>query len=161
MTGLVRRAVLVTTAAVASLVLGGCTFGDVPEEAAQPSVGPWFDDNCVPVECLFECCDGWNYSEKPILHGGVVLGPKCDEIKQRNSVYSEYVDLMVEKQNYCADDFKHLESGYCHVVAPPDVVKEFSADGQIVYAGLSFLVCPQQGQYAAHPVVDVEIIFQE
>ncbi|MDC3954885.1 hypothetical protein [Polyangium jinanense] len=68
---------------------------------------------------------------------------------------------MQQFQNYCSRDFVYFESGYCHVIDPPDVVKEFSPDGQIVYAGLNFLVCPKRGQYAAHPMDDVEIILQE
>jgi hypothetical protein len=54
-----------------------------------------------------------------------------------------------------------FESGYCAVVNPPDVIKEFGPDGQPVYAGLSFLVCPPRGQPAAQPMEDVELIPEE
>ena len=158
---IVWRAPVITAAAMTVSVLAGCTFGDVPYEAAQPGVGPWFDDNCVPAACMFECCDGWNYSPKPLLRGGAVSGPACDTVKQKNFAYAEYVALMKSELNLCPSDFAALESGYCHVVQPPDVVKEFSSDGQPMYAGLSFLVCPPRGQPAAHPLEDVEFIYPE
>lgn len=75
----VRRVPMATAAAVAGLALAGCTFGDDPQRA-QPIVGNWFDQNCIPVECMFECCQGWNYNTKPGLHGGQWYGPQCDKI---------------------------------------------------------------------------------
>ncbi|WP_157906400.1 hypothetical protein [Sorangium cellulosum] len=151
---------MATAAAVAALALAGCTFGDDPQRA-QPIVGHWFDQNCVPVECLFECCQGWNYDKDPNLHGGNWYGPQCEEIRTRNSAYSEYVYLMLLEQNWCTEDFTFFESGYCAIVDPPDVIKEFGPDGQPVYAGLRFLVCPPRGQPAAHPMEDVELIPEE
>jgi hypothetical protein len=153
----VRRAALVTVAAVAVSALGGCTFGDEPVDV-QPGVGPWFDDNCVPAECLFQCCQGWNYSKKPTLRGGSVPGSQCDEVRKKNSAYAEYVALMLEQWNWCSEEFHYFESGYCYDIQPLDAIKEFGADGQVVYSELSFLVCPPRGQPAAHPMEDVELI---
>lgn len=157
---IVRAAVRRSTMVVAACALAGCTFGDVPE-GAQPSVGPWFDDNCVPVECLYACCQGWSYDSKPRLRGGNVPGSHCEVVRTKNSAYSEYVYLMQQTENWCAEDFHYFESGYCEVTNPPDVIKEFGPDGQPVYAGLNFLVCPPRGQYAAHPMEDVEFRPQE
>jgi hypothetical protein len=148
------------TAAVAACVLGGCTFGDEAGQAQHLDAG-WNDPNCVAVECLFECCQGWNYSKDPILHGGVVYGRQCDGVRTKNPAYSEYVALMLEDWNKCSSDFVYLESGYCEVVNPPDVIKEFGADEMPVYAGLSFPVCGPQGQKAAHPMDDVELVPQD
>ncbi|WP_437897646.1 hypothetical protein [Sorangium sp. So ce124] len=156
----VRAAPIVIGAAVAALVLAGCTFGDDPQRA-QPVVGNWFNQNCIPVECMFECCQGWNYTTKPILHGRGWYGPQCDEVRTKNAAYSEYVVLMLQAQNWCTEDFTYFESGYCAIVDPPDVIKEFGPDGQPVYSGLSFLVCPPRGQPAAHPMEDVELISEE
>ncbi|UQA57352.1 hypothetical protein [Polyangium aurulentum] len=147
-------------AAIAALALGGCTFGDEPGRA-NDVVGDWFDDNCVPVECLFECCQGWNYSKDPLLHGGSVYGLKCEETRTKNSAYAEYVALMGALWNKCPSDFNQLETGYCAVINPPDVIEGFNLDGQPVYANLSFLVCPPRGQPAAHPLEDVALIPQE
>ncbi|WP_437644536.1 hypothetical protein [Sorangium sp. So ce362] len=156
----VRTAPMVIAAAVAALALAGCTFGDDPQRA-QPVVGNWFDQNCIPVECLFECCQGWNYNRDPLLRGRKWYGPQCEEIRKKSAVYSEYVYLMLLEQNWCTEDFTFFESGYCAVVNPPDVIKEFGPDGQPVYARLSFLVCPPRGQPAAHPMEDVELIPEE
>jgi hypothetical protein len=141
--------------------LAGCTFGDVPYEAAQPGVGPWFDDNCVPSECMLVCCQGWAYKSEPRLRGGNLPGSACEEVRTKNSAYSEYVFLMKQTENWCSEDFHYSESGYCEVTHPSDVIKEFSSDGQPMYAGLSFLVCPPRGQPAAHPLEDVEFRPQE
>jgi hypothetical protein len=156
----VRTAPMAIAAAGAALALAGCTFGDDPQKA-QPVVGNWFDQNCIPVECLFECCQGWNYSGDPLLRGRKWVGRQCEEIRKKSAVYSEYVYLMLMEQNWCTEDFTFFESGYCAVVNPPDVIKEFGPDGQPVYAGLSFLVCPPRGQPAAHPMEDVELIPEE
>ncbi|WP_437915791.1 hypothetical protein WME73_12045 [Sorangium sp. So ce302] len=156
----VRPASTVIAAAAAALALEGCTFGDDPQRA-QPIVGNWFDQHCIPAECLLECCQGWSYSRKPLLHGGQWYGTQCENVRSKNAAYSEYVSLMLDVQNWCTEDFTYFESGYCAVVEPPDVVKEFGPDGQPVYAGLSFLVCPPRGQPAAHPMEDVEIIPEE
>ncbi|MRG96116.1 hypothetical protein [Polyangium spumosum] len=162
MTGRVRGAVQVATAAVAVSALGGCTFGDVPEETPSSVINwPPFADNCVPVECLFECCDGWNYSKDPILHGGVVLGTKCNEVKAKHADYAEYVALMTSEMNFCPSDFAGIESGYCHVVQPPDAVKEFTFEGQPVYSGLNFAVCPPSVPKAARPLEDKDLAPQE
>jgi hypothetical protein len=149
-----------TTAAVAACALGGCTFGDEPQQA-QTFDGGWFGDNCVPVECLFVCCQGWAWSAEPRLRGGNVPGSECDKASQKNSAYAEYVYLMGQPQNLCTDEFTYWESGYCEVIKPPDVVEGFRPDGQVVYAGLTFSVCPPRGLPAAHPLEDVELIPQE
>jgi hypothetical protein len=155
-----RRAPAVATAAFAASALAGCTFGD-ESVRAQPDAGNWFDPNCVPVECLFQCCHGWNWKPEPSLRGGNVPGFECEEIRKRNSTYSEYIVLMRDTQNYCTDVLASFETGSCYVINPLDVVKEFRPDGQVVYAGLSFSVCPPRGQMAACPIEDVELIPQE
>jgi hypothetical protein len=159
----VHPTLMVTVSAVATTALAGCTFGDEPgrAEQAQPGLGGWFDDNCVPVECLFECCDGWNWSSDPHLRGENVPGSECEKARTKNLAYSEYVYLMRQPQNLCSDEFAQLESGYCHVINPPDAVEGFRPDGQVVYAGLNFSVCAPKGQPLAHPLEDVEFIPQE
>jgi hypothetical protein len=141
----------------ATLTLAGCMFGDEPQKA-QPIVGPWFDENCVPAECMFECCDGWNYNKDPVLKEGGLYGPECDKVRMKNAAYAEYVTLMLPLWNKCSPEFREIESGYCHVIEPPDAIKEFTADNQPVYSGLDFLVCPPRGQPATCPMEDVEII---
>jgi hypothetical protein len=147
-------------AAAAACALAGCTFGDEPERA-NDVVGDWFDDNCVPVECLFECCQGWNYSQTPLFHGGSVYEPTCEKARIKTSAYAEYWALMGELWNSCSSDFNDFETGYCAVVKPADVIEGFRPDGQPVYAHLSFSVCPPRGQRAAHPLEDVKLIPQE
>jgi hypothetical protein len=149
-------------AGTAAMAFAGCTFGDEPPpQEAQSVVGPWFDQNCVPAECMYQCCQGWAYRPKPSLRGGNVPNSVCGEVQKRNAVYSEYVYLMNLLQNYCPDDFKYWESGYCYVIEPPDVIEGFSLDDQPVYSGLSFFVCSPKGSPAAYPMEDVEFIRQE
>jgi hypothetical protein len=147
---------MVMTASTATLALTGCMFGDDPK---QQELGPWHwqDQNCVPAECLFECCDGWNWTLKPSLVGGNVPGLECKQVAEKNSDYAFYVALMLEDWNACTDEFRHMESGYCYVIQPPDAIKEFTPDNQPVYSGLSFPVCPPRGQTAGHPVEGVEL----
>jgi len=146
-------------AATLSLLVG-CTFGDEAGEA-QPGVGPWFDENCVPVECLFQCCQGWAWRAKPSLRGGNLPGSACEEVRKTHPSYSEYVYLMQQPQNYCSDEFNYFESGYCYVIEPSDAIKAFGAGGEPEYSGLGFLVCPPRGQEAAHPLEDVEFAPRE
>jgi hypothetical protein len=48
-----------------------------------------------------------------------------------------------------------------HNHLPPDVIRKINPDGTREYSGLNFSVCPPKGQKAAHPMEDVELIFQE
>jgi hypothetical protein len=148
-------------ACAAAMACAGCTFGDEPVQKAEPVVGQWFDQNCVPVECLFQCCLGWNYDNDPTLRGGNVPGSACEEVRQRNAAYSEYVTMMLEPQNWCTEDLAKFESGYCYEIEPPDAIRGYNLDGQPVYSGLSFLVCPPRGQHMAYPMEDVDLIRQE
>ncbi|MBK9262106.1 MAG: hypothetical protein IPM54_20165 [Polyangiaceae bacterium] len=141
-------------AAVVATALSGCMFGDEPPQA-QPIVGPWFDENCVPAECMYECCDGWNYHKDPLLTQG---GPECEKVRLKNSAYAEYVALMQQLWNKCSEEFRETESGYCYVINPPDAIKEFTADNQPVYSGLNFLVCPPRGQFTTCPMEDVLLV---
>jgi len=140
--------------------LSGCVIGE-EQEQAKPYIGDWFSDNCVPVECLRECCQGWNYSQKALLHGGQVLADQCAKIRANNPAYAEYDYLTLLPENYCSGDYAYFESGYCEVINPPDVIKEFSDDGRPVYAGLNFSVCAPKGQKAAHPAEAAELIPEE
>jgi hypothetical protein len=90
-----------------------------------------------------------------------VPGSECEEVRKRNADYSKYVSLTLEFWNYCTGEFANLESGYCEIVNPPDVIQGFRPDGQPVYAGFTFLVCPPRGQPLAHPMKDVELIHEE
>jgi hypothetical protein len=130
-------------------------------QKAEPSIANWFNENCVPVECLYQCCYGWNYDNDPSLRGGNVPGSECEKVRQRNAAYSDYVFLMLLPQNYCSGELAKFESGYCYEIEPPDVIEGYSLDGQPVYSGLNFLVCPPRGQYMVHPMEDVELIPQE
>lgn len=150
---------MVAALMAAALVPAGCTFGDVPEEA-QSSVGDLFDENCVPVECLRECCNGWHYNEIPLFHGGSVMDKECGRYQSRPE-YLEYENLMREKWNWCVQDFADFEGGLCTVIYPPDVIKKIKPDGTREYSGLNFSVCPPRGQQAAHPMDGVEFTFQE
>jgi hypothetical protein len=158
----VRR--LVTAAAVAACALAGCTFGDEPKQAGQAETGldGWMDvHNCVPVECMFVCCQGWEYIPEPRLRGGNVPGSACEKVRTLIPAYGDYVTLMRGEDNLCPEDFKYWESGYCHVIEPADAIEGYRPDGQPVYSGLSFAVCPPKGQPVAHPLEDVELIPQE
>jgi hypothetical protein len=147
--------------AVAAGALAGCTFGDEgAAQEVQPGLGNWFNENCTPVECLRECCQGWNYSEYPLLHGGQVLRSQCAKFRT-DPEYAEYDDLMDRRLNRCIKDFAYLESGHCTVIYPPAVYKSIKPDGTPVYAGLNFLVCPPRGQYTSDPALDVELTPQE
>ncbi|MDI1435692.1 hypothetical protein [Polyangium sorediatum] len=155
----VRRASVIMTAAMAVIALEGCTFGDEAERAYR--VDGLIDDNCVPMECLFVCCQGWAYKPEPRLRGGNLPGHVCEEVRKKHPDYSEYIYLMGQPENLCANDFKYFESGYCYDIQPPDAIKEFSPDGQPLHSGLSFSVCPPRGQEAAHPLEDLEFIYTE
>lgn len=156
-----RAACRVTKASLAVFALLGCTFGDESLPEARPDGGPWFDDNCVPAECMFECCYGWNYSQKPLLQGGSYYGPECDEVRKKHSDYADYITLMRQDWNMCVNDLASFETGTCYVVQPPDVIKEFTESRQPVYSGLNFAVCPPRGQIAAQPIKDVEFVPKE
>ncbi len=156
-----RAACRVAIASLAVFALWGCTFGDESLSEAKPDGGSLFSDNCVPVECLFQCCQGWAYHNKPSLRGGNVTGYECNEVTKRDSAYSEYVALMLEPWNYCSSEFQYFESGYCYEVQAPDVIKKFTESGQPVYSGLNFSVCPPRGQKAARPMDDIEFIPKE
>jgi hypothetical protein len=82
----------------------------------------------------------------------------CKEVPAKNAAYSEYAALMSELWNTCSEEFRDLESGYCHIIEPPDAIKEFGPDGQPVYLGVTFMVCPPSGLPAAYPVEDAELI---
>lgn len=148
-------------ACAAAMACAGCTFGDEPVQKAEPSIGNWFDQNCVPAECMYECCVGWNYYKKAKLRGGNVPGSECKKVSQTNPDYSAYVALMLEQWNWCSSEFASLESGTCYVVEPSDAIEGFRPDGAPVYSGLSFLVCPPKGQPLAYPMEDVELTSQE
>jgi hypothetical protein len=153
----VSRIIQAAFMVAAIAALSGCMFGDEPKQA-PPSSGPWFDPNCVPVECLYECCQGWNYNPEPGISSGYVPGSVCEEVRTRTPAYSDYIVLMTEEtSNWCPEDFKYFESGYCEVVKPPDVIKKFGPDGKPVYAGLDFPVCPPRGQISGHHVEGVEL----
>jgi hypothetical protein len=149
-------------AGAAAMAIAGCTFGDEPPpQEAKPVIGPWFEQNCVPEECLYQCCHGWKWRPEPSLRGGNVPGAECEKVRQRIPSYSEYVFLMGLEQNYCSGDFASLESGDCRVVRPLNVIEGFSLDGEIVYSELGFLTCEPKGQPLAYPMEDVELIRQE
>lgn len=149
-------------AGAAAMAFAGCTFGDEPPpQEAQHVIGPWFDQNCVPAECMYQCCQGWAYNPKPRLRGGNLPNSACEKVRQRIPSYSEYVFLMKLPQNYCSGEFAKLESGYCYVIEPPDVIEGYSLDGKPVYSGFDFLRCSPKGMPAAYPMEDVEFIRQE
>ncbi|MDI1477680.1 hypothetical protein [Polyangium sp. y55x31] len=158
--GVVRGMGMVAALVAAALVPAGCTFGDEPEEA-QPGVGNWwFDQNCVPVECLRECCNGWHWSPRPLFHGGSSIAQECGK-HQTKPEYLEYEHLMAADWNKCVQDFAGFEGGLCTVIYPPDVIRKINPDGTREYSGLSFSICPPRGQYAAHPLEDVKLQPQE
>ena len=148
--------------AAAATTCAGCTFGDEPVQKAEPVIADWFDQNCVPVECMLECCDGWNWKKQPLIQGGQSYGPECEKVAQRNSAYAEYAGLMAEQWNYCSPEFADFEGGSCYIIEPTDAIEGFRPDGQPVHSGVSFLVCPPKGgQPVAYPLEDVEFIPQE
>jgi hypothetical protein len=56
-------------AGAVAMAFAGCTFGDEPPpQEAQSVIGPWFDQNCVPAECMYQCCQGWRWSARRQLH---------------------------------------------------------------------------------------------
>ena len=153
---------LMVACAAAAMACAGCTFGDEPVQQAEPVIGQWFDQNCVPAECMFVCCDGWKWRPKPDLQGGADYGPQCDKVTQRISAYSDYAALMLQKWNYCSDELAKFEGGSCYVVGPSDAIEGFRPDGTPVNSGLSFLVCPPKGGVPlAYPMEDVEFIPRE
>jgi hypothetical protein len=113
----VRATWVVAGLTIAMLALGGCTFGDDPTQA-QPGFGNWFDgNNCVPVECLRECCNGWHYVERPLFHGGSYLDTECGKYQARPE-YLDYERLMQEKWNFCVQDFADFDGGLCTIIYP-------------------------------------------
>ncbi|MDC3954310.1 hypothetical protein [Polyangium jinanense] len=158
--GVVRGTGMVSATAVAALTLAGCTFGDEPMEAPPSSVINWPQDNCVPVECLRECCNGWHWSPTPLFHGGSVIAQECGTYQNRPE-YLEYENLMREDWNQCIQEFAHFEGGLCTVIYPPDVIRKINPDGTREYSGLKLSVCPPRGQKAAHPLEGIEFTFQE
>src|SRR5262245_26940602 len=91
-----------------AMALAGCTFGDDPPlQKAQPFTAPSFDENCVPWQCMYECCQGLNYDPDPQRRGGTKT--VCDAVKEKNASYSEYDHLMQLNLNLCPDDFKYWE----------------------------------------------------
>jgi hypothetical protein len=151
---LVRRGF--TVAAMAAL--SGCMFGDEQPAPAPPALGSWYDPNCVPAECMYQCCQGWNYDKKPNLRGGSVPGEVCNANLAKHPAYGDYVAYATQESNWCSEEYRDLESGYCFDIAPTDVIKELGADGKPVYLSSTFLVCPPRGQFMAYPIEDVEII---
>ena len=152
-----RAATRGVMAAVVAGVSGGCTFGDVDAPASK-GIKQLVYENCVPEECLYECCQGWNYSPKAsLVRGNRQL---CDPF-MANAEYAEYDHLMAQDYNYCSPEFSSIEGGMCTIVRPPDVFKRSSPGWKVVYAGLNFITCAPRGDVAAGRVEDVTIVPQE
>lgn len=152
------RAVLrVAILGAVGAAFSGCTFGDV-DGPAKTGIDQFVYDNCVPEECLYECCQGWNYSPAPTLVGAT--WDTCGTFIT-NWQYAQYNQLMGEKYNSCSPEFASIEGGLCTIVRPADVFKKSSPNGKLVYAGLSFVTCAPRGQTATCPVEGVEIVPQD
>lgn len=139
-------------------VLSGCVFGvEEEKEGAMRGIDQWvYDNSCVPEECLYECCQGWNYSPIPTLVGAT--SKMCSEYRTNFAEYAQYDFLMSQDYNFCNHEFQYIEGGTCTIVRPADVLKKSGPDGKLEYAGLSFITCPPRGQPANGPMEGVTLI---